>query len=321
MNDAALNAAASDGARVHPLSDEANRATASEVDARSGLLRHAADHRTLALLLTSSALYLAHWISGATAHWLVIPSAVLAISACVVKHNHIHAPTLRSAILNRALNVWLALLTGTSTTGIRMAHNQRHHRSNQSSEDFVRCSLVQRQPALIALITFFPLVVVETWLHAKEDGATLRRKSSPLHRLRRSERAAVWILVGTALVLDSRQALWVFAIPWLVGQWFIVTINLLQHEGLDARNEMIDSRNVTGTWSNWVFFNNGYHAAHHLRPALHWSLLPAFHRQELGPHLPAELESTSLPGLLSDWLRVRSANRVVAAIATSAQPT
>lgn len=293
----------------------------SQNKASSGLLRHAADRRAIGLLLVASALYGTHWLSGASAHWLVIPSAVLAISACVVKHNHIHAPTFRHALLNRSLNVWLALLTGTSTTGIRLAHNQRHHRSNQSPEDFVRCSLVRRRSAALALVGFFPLVVAQTWRHARGDGAALRRASLPLHRLQRTEQAAVWILLVAALLLDARQALWVLGVPWLIGQWFLITINLLQHDGLDAGNELLASRNVTGAWSNWLFLNNGFHTAHHFCPALHWSRLPAFHREKIGPHLPSELESTSLRALLSDWLKARSKSTAIVPVATSAQPT
>jgi beta-carotene hydroxylase len=311
MHEVALIAAAPDGARSSAL----------RVGPRSGWLRHAADRRTLALLLVCSALYIAHWISGAGTHGLVLPSALLAVSACVVKHNHIHTPTFRLPLLNRALNVWLALLTGTSTSGIRRAHNQRHHRSNQSPEDFVRCSLVRHRSAPVALLSFFPLVVAQTWWHARADRASLRQVSAPLLRLQRTEQAAIWILVGTALALDARQFFWVFAGPWLIGQWFLITINLLQHEGLEAGHELLESRNVTGAWSNWLFFNNGYHTAHHLRPALHWSLLPAFHREKLGPHLPAGLESGSLPGLFSDWLKARAASGVVAPVATSAQAT
>jgi beta-carotene hydroxylase len=286
---------------------------------KTGLLRHSADRRTIAFLLVLSALYIAHWISGA--HWLVLPCAVLAISACVTKHNHIHAPIFRPPVLNRGLNVWLALLTGTSTTGIRLAHNQRHHRSNQSPEDFVRCSLVQRRSALMALVTFFPLVVAQTWRHARTDSTMLRRRSTRLHDLRRLERTAIWILAATAVILDWQQSLWVFAMPWLVGQWFLITINLLQHDGLDPRDELLESRNVIGSWSNWLFLNNGYHTAHHFHPALHWSLLPGYHWQKLAPKLPADLVSTSLFGLLIEWLKARLANGRVASVATLAQPT
>ena len=319
MNEVASITTAPDGARIDRSSSPVSHARLLSCQRKSGLLRHSADRRTIALVLISSALYPAHWLGGS--HWLVIPSAMLAISACVVKHNHIHTPIFRSSVFNRILNVWLALLTGTSTTGIRMAHNQRHHRTNQSPEDFVRCSLVQGRPAFLAFLSFFPLVVIQTWRHASHDGTRLKRKSIALHRLRWLERTAIWILAGLALLLNWRQAAWVFAIPWLVGQWFIVTINLLQHEGLDARNPMHESRNVTGAVSNWLFFNNGYHTAHHLHPALHWSLLPAFHQRELATHLPAACQSDSLTRLLIAWLNARAPDSSAASPATSAQTT
>ena len=30
---------------------------------------------------------------------------------------------------------------------------------------------------------------------------------------------------------------------------------------------------------NWLWFNNGYHAEHHFRPRLHWTLMHSFHEQ------------------------------------------
>ena len=280
-------------------------------------LRRRADRRALVFLAVTSSLYVIHWLAGASAHWLLIPSAVLAVSICAIKHNHIHGSMFRSPALNRSLNVWLACLTGTSTTGIRMAHNQRHHRHNQSPEDHVRCSLVWRQSAFVAFIGFCPLVIAETWRHARQDTVRIHAKSVSLHRLRMAEQAAIWILICAGLLLDWRQFLWVFPVPWLFGQWFMITINLLQHDGLGADDPLLGSRNVVGTWCNWLFFNNGYHTAHHLHPALHWTLLPAYHRQHIGPHLPPELESRSLRGLVEDWWKARSLTRTFASEQTA----
>ena len=39
------------------------------------------------------------------------------------------------------------------------------------------------------------------------------------------------------------------------------------------------SRNHIGRVLNWCLFNNGFHTAHHMRPGLHWSELPDFHRE------------------------------------------
>jgi beta-carotene hydroxylase len=281
------------------------------------LLRHSADCRSLVLLALLVSGYLGHWFGGSGAHWLLIPCVLLAISACVVKHNHIHHATFQNPLLNRAFNVWLAILTGTSTTGIRIAHNQRHHRNSQSPEDFVRCSLVQQKSAFSALLSFFPLVVLQTWAHAEQDAMSMRRKSAPLRALLRLERMLLWSFVVVALILDWQQFLWVFPVPWLVSQWFLVTINLLQHDGLETGDPLLESRNVVGLCSNWIFLNNGYHTAHHLRPALHWSLLRSYHDRELASRLPDQLVAKSLVALLFDWLKTRSRRHTPVEITTA----
>jgi fatty acid desaturase len=50
---------------------------------------------------------------------------------------------------------------------------------------------------------------------------------------------------------------------------------------------------------NWLFLNNGFHTAHHLRPAMHWSRLGEFHREHVEPNMRSELNHRSL--LVSIW--------------------
>jgi len=50
----------------------------------------------------------------------------------------------------------------------------------------------------------------------------MHAKSASLHRLRIAEQGAIWMLIGAGLLLDWRQVLWVFAVPWLFGQWFMI---------------------------------------------------------------------------------------------------
>ena len=49
-------------------------------------------------------------------------------------------------------------------------------------------------------------------------------------------------------------------------------------------------------------FNIGYHSAHHMKPALHWSQLAAFHWAEVAPHVPDELYR---PVSLARWRQRR----------------
>ena len=110
----------------------------------------------------------------------------------------------------------------------------------------------------------------------------------------RRERAAVLLFLAVLLVLNWRATLLYFGVPWIFGQWGIVTINLLQHQGCDQGSDFDHSRNITGGFANWLFLNNGFHTAHHLRPAMHWSRLPEFHRENVEPRMCSGLNHRSL---------------------------
>jgi beta-carotene hydroxylase len=255
-----------------------------------------ADLRTLALLSTLSLCFTLGWFLNLD--WLMLPCTILVVTACAAKHNHTHCPTFRNRSLNRVLDYSLTLMSGSSTTGIRVAHNVRHHGNNQSSEDFVRCSIVSKSATLKALLVYVPRVAWEGWQHRTSDLKSTSRKA--MHRNCLTERLLLWTFIILLLTLDWSKALILFGIPWLVGQWFLIAINLPQHDNCDPNDPHSHSRNIVGRSSNWLFLNNGYHSAHHERPALHWSQLPAYHTQKIAPYLPARL---SCNGLTQFWMR------------------
>lgn len=268
----------------------------------SSLMPHRADWLTLALLSLLTASF--GWAWAAERFWLSFPCGILVVTACAAKHNHTHCPTFSSRALNRLLEYWLTILTGSSTTGIRVAHNVRHHGKNQSPEDFVRCSIVSRLPSGLALAAYVPRVVWEGWRHRESDlrlsnATSLRAKAL-------GERGVLWLFIISLLVADAPKAMVVFGLPWLFGQWFLIAINLPQHDGCDPDSPHAHSRNVVGRRANWLFLNNGFHSAHHDRPGLHWSLLPSYHQKRVAPLLPTELSFPSLPRFWAHWWRQRN---------------
>ena len=52
-----------------------------------------------------------------------------------------------------------------------------------------------------------------------------------------------------------------------------------------------------------LFLNHGFHTAHHLRPAMHWSLLPDFHRSHVVPQMDPTLDHRSFLSLIIARLR------------------
>lgn len=264
-------------------------------------LRYAADWRSLFFLALLGALFFVQW-TGLFRHWYLVPATcVLAFIACVIKHNHIHCRTFTNEYWNRAFEHILGFCTGQSTSSIIPIHNERHHAQNHSDEDCVRSSLVNFRKNWLNLLAF-PCVAV--WKVYQVKSADMHRwqiEKAALYRRARWERCAVLGFVGVLLVLNWRATLLYFGVPWLFGHWGIVAINLLQHQDCDHHSEFDHSRNVTGRFINWLFLNNGFHTAHHLRPALHWSLLPDFHRKHIEGNMRPELNQRSL--FISIWKR------------------
>jgi beta-carotene hydroxylase len=272
------------------------------------LLRDRADRRTLGLLAVAVAGYGSQWSSP---RWWAVPLlGLLAFVACVAKHNHMHHPTFRRPAANVVFQHVLGLLTGTTATGILQPHNQRHHGANQSARDFVRCSIVSFRSNALNLLAF-PFVAVWTMRREKDDELALWRRARPkLFRRALAERIALFSVVALVLAVDPRAALATFLLPWALGQFALVSINLVQHQDCDPTSDVDHSRDVVGRPLNWVLMNNGFHTAHHLRPSLHWSRLPALHAAEVEPRRRAPLTHDTLTGAIAARL-LRPAPRAV----------
>jgi len=67
------------------------------------------------------------------------------------------------------------------------------------------------------------------------------------------------------------------AVPAVVSLWTIMLFNYEQHVHTDPWSAHDHSRSFISPTLNFLLFNNGFHAAHHENPGLHWSKLPEAH--------------------------------------------
>jgi fatty acid desaturase len=95
-------------------------------------------------------------------------------------------------------------------------------------------------------------------------------------------------VVGVLVAIHPLNALLVFVAPLPAALLLQAQATYHQHAGLSANDPLRASRSAVGRLYNLRTLNLGYHTAHHLRPSLHWSKLPAFHA-EIAARLPAEL--------------------------------
>jgi beta-carotene hydroxylase len=264
-------------------------------------LRYAADIRALGFLSLQTVLMAILWVGWVHSWILLYVVGWLAVSAANVKHNHMHKRTFRSAWLNIGLDHWVGLLTGTTATSIISEHNQRHHGHSNSEDDFVRASLVGYRSQWLNVLCFFPKAIYELYVRKPLDFPIWWRCHRRLFWRALAEQMTLWGAFGVLLYLNWRATLLCFLLPWIFGQWWLITFNLLHHQALDQDDPWQNSRNLVNHWTNYLFFNAGYHTAHHLRPTLHWSELPAFHDRHVAPRIDFRLVSDDLWIFYRDW--------------------
>jgi fatty acid desaturase len=257
-------------------------------------LRYMADLRTLLFLVSFNVLLAVQWFNVARHVYLLVAAYTLAVVALVVKHNHMHSPTFRRPAWNSAFELWLSVLTGHPCSGIITSHNVLHHGENNTDADFVRCSLVRYRSNLLNFLAFFFVSVTMMYRNKPADLDHWRKSNPGLYRQAIAERILTYGFILLFVILDWRSTLKYCLGPWFFGQWFLVTINLLQHQGCDFDSKFNHSRNITGRFANWLLLNNGYHTAHHMFPSAHWSKLRIIHERVITPQLSSALNERSL---------------------------
>jgi beta-carotene hydroxylase len=266
-------------------------------------LRHRSDLRTLGFLTCALILSTLEW-TGVFRHPLAFAtSCFLAFICCIIAHNHMHLPVFRSRIWNSCFQLVLMFGSGQPPTGIITAHNERHHLHPDSEEDFVRTSLVTSRWNVINLIAFPFLSIAAMFREKPNDLAKWKISRPKLYRQAVLERTVFYMVLVILMIADWRATLLALVLPWIIAQLMLVGVNLLQHQDCNTSSEFDHSRNVTGVFANWFLLNNGYHTAHHLRPAMHWSRLPDFHRSHIAPRMNPALDHSTFTALLIERLR------------------
>lgn len=260
------------------------------------LFRHRADIPAALYVLAVFALQLAVFflvddLRIAAGYAFVLTIAQVSCGAICHNHHHVNLFTWRPA--NRLIEVVMYLQTGTSPYSWTLHHNIGHHHEYLHPE---------RDPS--------------AWTH--RDGRRMSRlyydfvqaariypeiwkigRSHPIlfARFQRMFVVSNLVLLGFVL-LDPLMALIVFVLPMLALLVLLLDNTYLQHSGLALDNHLVASRNVENRLYNLTSWNLGYHAAHHVRPGLHWSELPALH-QQIRDQIPPYLITTSVFGLPS----------------------
>ncbi|HEU0029848.1 MAG TPA: fatty acid desaturase [Kofleriaceae bacterium] len=272
------------------------------------MLVYREDRRTVAVAMLNLGLLVTPYVirvPHAYALAFVVGCGVLSFSSWAIIHNHIHVRTFRARWLNELGAMLISLTVGHPATGLVLTHNMNHHVHIGGDRDWSRPANAGRGWGGWRLVRYAVVTPIEMARGRSADGAP--RLPVALRRQRSRERWLLYSLIACALVL--RPATFVcFTLPiWIAGSLIFLGINLLQHDACEPGSPAAHSRDFTGRFINFLFFNGGFHTAHHNRPGLHWSRLPAEHARTLAARGRPDLESVSLVGyVVREYLMPRA---------------
>ena len=250
-------------------------------------LRNPADYRSVLWVALAVATLGLQYALPQTVLFVLPLSCYLAIACGVIAHNHNHCPTFARSKANHAFGHVLTLFYGYPTLMWIPTHNMNHHRFvNRPGDATITWRYTNAHNLFIALTYFFVSSYfqsgpIERYIgYAKEHNPRLYRRIMFQY--------AVWLgfIFGTltlALAICPHWYMGLFlwlgavVVPAVCSLSMIMFFNYIQHVHADAYSAQDHSRNFTGKIFNFLFFNNGYHTAHHDNPNLHWSALPAAH--------------------------------------------
>ena len=197
-------------------------------------------------------------------------------------HNHHHHNTFRHPLLNRAFEVVMFLQLGMLPYVYTLHHNIGHHR-HYLQQDVDSNRWRRADGSTMGAWEF-------AWVLCRDMYPTAWRIGRAHPRvLRRFQRMACvcFALLALLVALDPVNAVLVFVLPLPVALLMQAQATYYQHAGIEAREPIGASRSAVDRLYNLRTLNLGYHTAHHLRPGLHWSKLPAFHA-EIAAGIPSE---------------------------------
>jgi beta-carotene hydroxylase len=260
-------------------------------------MRYKEDIRTLVFLVIflsfqMSVFTLYSQLSIWTLLFLFGVNIVLIVITTLINHNHQHVPIFNSSLLNRVVNFMISTIILAPATRLHAVHFHNHHRYYQSDKDWTIYTIVPQNLKGLSRPFFY------LWKATQNISRERKTLEIPASMKKELKRERIWIFFFSLLLIAfSWRAFFFFALPSsLVGLLFLLLMNLENHENCDLTSTHSHSRSFLSPGENWLIFNNGYHGAHHLKPGLHWSRYPEFHRQEMAPNVESTyIISDSIP--------------------------
>jgi fatty acid desaturase/nitrite reductase/ring-hydroxylating ferredoxin subunit len=210
----------------------------------------------------------------------------------LVEHNHSHLSIFHQSFLNEILGFLCFLCNSTPFEFYKVHHVRNHHAYNQRFDGdeqdwssifgFTTAHYPDKPVSRLYYVLSFPVLTI-----CQSLIDVLRAPDSRMFR-RFCRSTAMFVTASAILIyLDPLSFLFFFFIPWIIVTFGLGNNNYSHHHGCALSNPYNASNVFTDALYQSLGFYIGYHVEHHIRPDLHWSLLPDYH-ENIKQYIPAE---------------------------------
>jgi beta-carotene hydroxylase len=250
----------------------------SSSNGRGRLLRYTADRASVGYVLLVFAVHLVvlAFASPVVAAVCVVPLWFSTIIVAPLNHHHQHLGVFHSRLLNRVYDLVLALLIGIGPYSWVLHHNLGHHQNYlvqppagpPDESHWTRPDGSQMGRLEYSFHLLF---------HHQVDIFRVGKKHPKVFRSFLLMKVPLYALIGLGLYAYGITFVLAFLLPGLLTLLHTCWATYEHHAGHHAADHYSASVNRENRLLNLLSWNLGYHTAHHLRPGVHWSLLPELH--------------------------------------------
>jgi fatty acid desaturase len=253
---------------------------------RGRVLRYTADWWPVTIVTGSFLLHVVVFWYATPLIALLAFLPIFAISTVVAafNHHHQHLNAFHSPVLNRVYDVLLAVQTGVGPYTWVLHHNLGHHQNylNQPpSAEPDESHWTRKDGSQMGRIEY----TLHTFLHHQVDVYKIGRKHPQVFRRYLLMKLPCYAFVAFGLYLNPLNYVLVFLIPSALALMHTCWATYEHHAGYLTSDHVEASVNRKHPLFNLLTCNLGLHTAHHMKPGLHWSELPAVHAK-IRPEIP-----------------------------------
>ncbi len=212
------------------------------------------------------------WISGIFLALYLVFSIVSKWYISAWNHHHQHVNTFSLPILNRAIEIMYGLQTGAVWYWWVLHHNLWHHAHYQ---DQSKDESAWKSPQWKRYWAFMYSWII--WITAYYRMLNVAKKHKKTRKYFLNMCFIQIFILSILIVLQPLQGIVLFVIPMITSLFLTAYGTYDHHSGLEQDDPYKSSYNITVPRYNILTGNLWYHTAHHIKPSLHWSKLPAFH--------------------------------------------